>query len=252
MEISGFQSESYQDWDKGLSSVVYTGKCNLKCPACHANNLLKSEESTSEKDILKRLDRKSRYIKRLTISGGEPTLEKDILNFLKETKKIGYKIKLDSNGTNPKTLEKIKDTGIVDYIAMDIKASREFYENVSGNKKINIDDIEKSISTVSQFPDYEFRTTVVPIIKKYQNHKSEKDNIKWMNTKDVDNMASWVFNVSGKNPNTKYFLQRFKPVEGGLIDSRLEKWDPTPRELMGDIEKVISKYFPKVKMRGME
>ena len=232
MRISGFQSESYQDWEEGLSSVIYTGKCNLKCPACHADNLMKSNNYADEKDILKRLDRKSKYIDRLTISGGEPTLEKDLILFLEKASERGYKIKLDTNGTNPEILKGIKDSSYVNHVAMDIKASKEFYTNVSGNKSIDINDIEKSASIVSEFPSYEFRTTVVPIIKDSpaQDSRLRKEHIEWMNTEDADKMASWIFNLTGKNQDTQYFIQRFRPVKGGLIDSRLEEWEQAKQD----------------------
>ncbi len=237
MRISGFQLESYQDWEEGLTSVVYTGKCNLRCHACHAKLLLESENHNPDK-VLEKLKRKNKYIKRVTITGGEPTLEKGLERFIRELRKAGFKIKLDTNGTNPEKTKKFHE--IVDYVAMDIKGPKSLYSAIVGSK-INIHSIEESVKNIEKFKDYELRTTVVPVIR--------GEEISWISKEEAKEMGEWIYGLLKNPKETKYFVQRFIPRKNALLNPVLEKFPETPDEILEGIAEVLKTFFPNTSIR---
>jgi pyruvate formate lyase activating enzyme len=214
MKILGFQKESYQDWDEGLSSVIYTGNCNFKCLNCHAKKLLEGSNIYDQKEVLMYLESKKKHIKRLVISGGEPTLEGDLIAFVSDVKKIGLNVKLDTNGSNPQVLQELLNYNLLDYVAMDVKAPENLYGKIIG-RDMDMNKIQESISLVSKFPDYEFRATIVPIIN--------QNKTRWMNKNEVGETAKLIFDCSGEK-NSKYFLQKFVARDKGeILDDNFSK-----------------------------
>ena len=239
MRIREFLKESFIDYPGRISAVVFSPACNYKCPACHAKPLLTSNGNKSEKEFFDYLDSRKGWIEGVVLCGGEPTLEPGLANFARKLKERGLAVKLDTNGSNPEVLSELKKEGIIDYVAMDVKSPRELYGTITGISGINPKNIEESLQIVSEFPDYEFRTTIVPIIRK---------EIDFMTSKEVGNIAKWIIEVTGDSTH-KYYLQPFVPRQGELIDSRLEEFPETPKDLMEKAHREAIKYLSNCKIR---
>lgn len=152
------------DFPGKLSCVVFTQGCNFICPYCHNPLLVPvSPKDTGhfydEREILKFLDTRKGLLDGVAVTGGEPTLQKDLVPFCRTVRKMGFRLKLDSNGTRPDVLEKLFSEGLIDYMAMDIKTSLDNYSLVSKGR-LDVRHIEKSIKLImDSAPEYEFRTT---------------------------------------------------------------------------------------------
>lgn len=166
MKISGFQKTSLIDYPGYIVSIVFTQGCNFRCPYCHNSDLLFSESTSKEyfpaEYIYSFVKNRKRLIDGVSISGGEPTLQPGLIDFIKDIKAMCLKVKLDTNGSRPEILETLLNNQLLDYIAMDIKGSLYNYEKII-NQKINTDFIKTSIALIQNSGiDYEFRTTVIP------------------------------------------------------------------------------------------
>jgi len=165
MQIAGLQKTSLIDYPNKISTVVFTQGCNFRCGFCHNKELVTFDKTTDqflEKDVLAFLKKRQNIIEAVVITGGEPTLQKDLISFISKIKKIGFYIKLDTNGSNPSIIKKLLKLKLLDYIAMDIKAPFSSYQKLT-NSKINISKIKNSISLIIKSDiDYEFRTTMMP------------------------------------------------------------------------------------------
>jgi len=164
MFIGGFQKTSLIDYPGKICAIVFTVGCNFRCGYCHNPELVLSEkfpQPIPEKEILTFLSKRQKKLDAVTITGGEPTLHTDLIDFMRSIKKMGFLIKLDSNGTLPQILKKIIDNHLVDYLAMDVKAPLEKYSQIAG-VDVNTDKIRQSIKLIMNSKlTYEFRTTVV-------------------------------------------------------------------------------------------
>lgn len=216
MKFKAIHPESFIDYDKGLSTVLFTGKCPYNCPTCHAKHLLKKEKEYSGEKALEYLKSRKKLINKVVITGGEPTKELGLINFLRELKKEGFETKLDTNGSNYGILLDIKEQGLVDFVAMDVKGPFHLYPQLTGKENIDKRDfVEKPIAIVSQFPDYEFRTTIVPIIK--------KGKLRWLTPEEIKETAELIYQSTGSK-NHKYFLQGFiAPPEEEVIDTNFSE-----------------------------
>lgn len=165
MNIQGFTKTSLLDYPEHLAAVIFTPGCNYRCPFCHNTDLVLSgitDGDYDENDILEFLKKRRGILEGVCITGGEPTLQPDLLKFIAKIRELGYKIKLDSNGYRPDVLQEITDGGLVDYIAMDIKNSPAKYALTCGISNFHFENILKSIDILkSGNIEYEFRTTVV-------------------------------------------------------------------------------------------
>jgi len=189
MNIGGFQKNSLIDFPGTIACVVFTRGCNFTCPYCHNPGLIAgtaapkgggsavgsgSNHGTSspdQKKILEFLDKRKGMIEGVVITGGEPTLQAALVDFIQTVRQMGYKIKLDTNGTAPRTLNVLLNQGLVDYLAMDIKTDTAHYPMVMKNPG-RLDRVMESILLIMEkAPAYEFRTTcakpfVTPAIMK--------------------------------------------------------------------------------------
>ena len=171
MDIKGFITESFGDWDGEASSVIFLPKCNFRCPFCHNVNLVlypEKLETVPFEYIEDQFKQQKNWTIRVCITGGEPTLHKDLPELCSRLKKMGFIVKLDTNGTNPSMLKELIDRKLVDYVAMDIKAplNLEKYSKATGVKAEKmLENVKESIKQLLESDiDYEFRTTVVPTL----------------------------------------------------------------------------------------
>jgi len=225
MKIGGLQKLTLIDYPGKLAATVFLFGCNFRCPWCYSSELVlpeKKQPEISEKEVIDFLKERQDLIEGVVICGGEPTINKDLEKFIKKIKKLGFLVKLDTNGSNPKALKEL--IKIVDYVAMDVKLPKDKYLKVLGIKPDNID---KSIKILKESKiDYEFRTTVVPDI---------------LDKKDILKIAKWI---SGAK---KYYLQNFRPEK--TLDPKFEKKKPHPDEYLANIKKTISPFFKICKVR---
>lgn len=167
MKIGGFQKFSLLDYPGELSAIVFTQGCNFRCPYCHNPELVRPELYSpllSTEKVLRFLYRRRKKLSAVVVTGGEPTLQEDLVPFLKLLKAMRYKVKLDTNGASPEVLAQVIYAGAADYIAMDLKAPLPLYQKLT-RSKVKKEDIIRSMELIRLSGlDYEFRTTVAPEI----------------------------------------------------------------------------------------
>lgn len=165
MLITGFQKSTLLDYPGKVASLIFTYGCNLRCEYCHNPELViqpcKKSSIVSEEEIFKFIKSRKGLLDAVVITGGEPTIQPDLIPFIQKIKELGYLVKLDTNGTDSEIVKKILDLDIVDYWAMDVKYEKEVYkQNLA--KSIDYKEIEESIRLIMErAKDYEFRTTYV-------------------------------------------------------------------------------------------
>ena len=169
MKICGLQKVTLLDFPGHVACTVFLGGCNFNCPFCYNASLIGSvdaEELMKHDEFFEYLEKRKGILDGVAITGGEPLLHTEIIEFIKKIKNLGYKVKLDTNGSFPHILEKIISNKLVDYVAMDIKNTIDKYELTIGCM-VNKEDIKKSINLlINSDIEYEFRTTIV---KDYHN-----------------------------------------------------------------------------------
>ncbi len=160
MKIGGLYPFTLSDYPGCCAAIIFTIGCNFRCPYCHNKKLLaRTAKQISIEQIFGFLKAKQGRLDGVVISGGEPTIQQDLYPFIRQIKNLDYKVKLDTNGTNPIMLKKLLDDNLVDYVAMDIKAPFPLYHQLAG-AKVAIADIEKSIAVITNSRvRYLFRTT---------------------------------------------------------------------------------------------
>lgn len=162
MNIAHLQKTSLIEYPGKISAVIFTQGCNLRCPYCHNPELVEPGLFTapvSEDEILSFMEKRSGKLDGLVITGGEPALQKDLTDFMRHVKNMGFLIKLDTNGTFPEALENIIEQRLADYIAMDIKGPANKYAGIAGTQ-VAMDSVFRSIRLImGSGSDYEFRTT---------------------------------------------------------------------------------------------
>ncbi len=230
MLISGLQKLTLLDYPGRVACTVFTGGCNFRCPFCHNASLVIPERmahDSSEETVLAFLKKRQGILDGVAVTGGEPLLHKDIDEFLKKVKDLGYQIKLDTNGSFPDRLIELCKAGLVDRVAMDIKNSPELYEKTVG-AKVNMADIERSKDfLLSGTVDYEFRTTTV---KGLHTVESIKEAAKW---------------ISGAK---EYYLQQFKDSGDILSMGGLGAFN---EEEMERLREAAAEFVPAAELRGV-
>ena len=232
IRFGGIQKLTLLDYPGEVACTIFTAGCNLRCPFCHNRDLVFIPENfvnVDPDDILEFLKKRYGILEAVCITGGEPLLQPGLLDFLRQVKDIGYKIKLDTNGLYPDKLKQAVESGYVDYVAMDIKNSPEKYAQTTG---ININEnalerIRTSISyLLSGVVDYEFRTTVVR-----QLHTQE----------DLVGAAKMIAGAEN------YYLQQFVD-SGRCIEQGFTAYDRTEME---ELANAVRKIIPNVQLRGV-
>jgi len=230
MKIGGFQKTTLLDFPDTISAIIWTNDCNFRCPFCYNKNLVFGKaESIPEKEIISFLEKRKGLIEGIVISGGEPFLQKDLIDFIKRVKNIGYLIKIDTNGSFPLKIKQLFDEELIDYISMDIKAPKNKYNQLSG-VNVAILKIEKSIELIKdRAPNYEFRTTFVP---------------KLLKKEDVIEIGKWLEGAE------KYYLQQFKN-NPPLVSSEFNDIAPYPKEYVIETLEAIKPFFKFCDVRGV-
>jgi len=229
------------DYPGKIAAVVFTPGCDYRCPACHAKPLFNEDVLVSEDEFFKYLDGVRQWVNGVVICGGEPTLQPDIIPFITGLKALNLPVKLDTNGGSPEVLKRLLAAGLVDYAAMDVKGPSGLWPVVSGLPGAGAAMLE-SMKTVVKFPDYEFRTTVVPVVR-------SGGEISFLTVAEMTDTAKIIVETTGGSAH-KYYVQKFIPRKGGLLDKRLESFPETPPRLLEDIKKEVSVYLPKCEIRG--
>ena len=203
MIIKSINKTTLLDYPGKVAATIFLAGCNMNCSFCHNKDLIRMDESNSisKIELFEFLEKRKNELDGVCITGGEPTLNSDLLSLIKDIKNLGYLVKLDTNGTNPDMVSYLINEKLVDYIAMDIKTSFEHYKEIT-NSNNNVQDIIKSVDIIrNSNVDHEFRTTVISDIK-------------------LDDLVSIAKYISP----SKYYLQEFKdfPGNNGVTGISLE------------------------------
>ena len=232
MKISGIQKLTLLDYPGKVACTLFTAGCNFRCPFCHNAMLVLPEQiedaSLGEDEILSFLKKRQGVLDGVAITGGEPLLHRELPELLGKIKALGYKIKLDTNGSNPELLRSIIENRLVDRVAMDIKNAPEAYGETVGVTEVDIAPIAKSKDMLLRGDiDYEFRTTVVKGI-----HTEES----------LIGAAKWIAGAK------EYYLQQFKDSGNLILPEGLEAYDEKEMHALAD---AVREYVPAVQVRGV-
>ena len=231
MMIKGLQKLSLIEYPGKISAIVFLGNCNFRCHFCYNTDLVKNYDKLPdipEKNILEFLSTRKGLLDGLAITGGEPTLHKDLPDFIKKVKDLGFLVMLETNGSNPKMLKELIDKKLVDYIAMDIKAPLEKYDEVTG-VKVNKKKIQESIDIIHNSGiDYEFRSTVIP------KHFKKEDALA---------IGKWL------KGSKRFVLQQFRSDK--TLDENYKKMEAYSPEKMKEFVEIMKPFFDFVKVRGI-
>lgn len=242
MEIHGFNKTTLLDYPEHVACTVFTGHCNMRCPFCHNGDLVLmpgSQPTVEEEEFFAFLNKRKNILEGVAITGGEPTLQKDLGDFIHRIKDMGLLVKLDSNGLKPEVLRTLIEEKAVDYIAMDIKSSRENYARTVGIENLDLGPVEESVALLleGRVP-YEFRTTV---IKQFHDEA------------DFLRIADWIGGCE------KYFLQSYVDSHRILKDflpeeersKYPEEFEPYTPEEMKAFEQLLRDKGMNVHVRGI-
>ncbi|MBQ9926701.1 MAG: anaerobic ribonucleoside-triphosphate reductase activating protein [Lachnospiraceae bacterium] len=196
MLLVGLNKTTLLDYPGRVAATIFTGGCNFRCPFCHNGDLVlrpSAQNTYSEEEVLSFLRKRKNVLKGVCISGGEPTLQEDLPDFIRKIRKIGYDVKLDTNGYRPEVLEHFLQDGLIDYVAMDIKNCKEKYGLTVGVDGFALRNIEESVNILlrADIP-YEFRTTVVKELHGFE---------------DIVKISEWIAGCQ------RYFLQQYRESE---------------------------------------
>ena len=230
MKFGGLQKLTLLDYPERVACTLFTIGCNLRCPFCHNFSLvvgsLDKQEQISQEEALAFLRKRSNVLEGVCITGGEPLLQAGIAEFITQVKKMGYKVKLDTNGAFPDRLRQLVEAKLIDYVAMDIKNSKDMYNKTCGCV-VEMEDICKSVEYLkSGVVDYEFRTTVTGT---FHSEKSIEDTARWL------------------QGTKRWYLQQFVD-SGELIDSTVVGVDV---ETLTKFQKIAQKYVSNTQLRGV-
>jgi anaerobic ribonucleoside-triphosphate reductase activating protein len=232
LKIGGLQKLTLLDYPGNLACTVFTAGCNLKCPFCHNRDLVfipENFEYIDPDEVIALLKKRQGMLEGVCITGGEPLLQDGLLDFIQEIKELGYLVKLDTNGCFPKKLKEAVETGMIDYVAMDVKNCLAKYPQTAGIPEISFrkDAVRESIDYLMSGPvDYEFRTTVVREL-----HTAE-------------DLVALAKEIQGAK---RYYLQQFKD-SGRCIEEGYTAY--SDQEMKGLLKQVRT-ILPQAELRGV-
>lgn len=230
MKICGWNKTTLLDYPGHVAATLFTGGCNFRCPFCHNGELVlcPGEQEIREEEIFAFLRRRKGVTEGVCITGGEPTLQPGLKEFIRRVKELGFLVKLDTNGYRPETLWELMEEGLPDYVAMDVKASRGNYAIAAGLAGLDMAAIEMSMGIIrSSGIPYEFRTTVV----------------KGIHTEaDIEDIGRWLSGCRA------YYLQAYRD-DGNVLQPGFETFSS---EEMYSFAEIARKYIDNVSLRGIE
>lgn len=230
MRIQGLQKLTLLDFPERVACTVFFAGCNFRCPFCHNASLVVDiplEGDITEKEFFSFLKKRQGILDGVCVTGGEPLLQPNIENFIRKIKDLGYAVKLDTNGSFPEKLKFLVESGLVDYVAMDIKNCPEEYGITAGVPNLDVSSIIESVSYLKEgHVPFEFRTTVV------KGHHTRES---------FEKIGQWLQGTE------RYFLQNF--VDSGDLIGKETKG--CSEEEMREFLKVVQKYVLEAKLRGM-
>lgn len=230
MKICGLNKTTLLDYPGCVAATIFLGGCNFRCPFCHNGDLVLQSgkmPSYDEDEVFRFLQKRKNVLEGVCITGGEPTLHRELPFFVRKIKELGYMVKLDTNGSNPDMVRTLIEEKLVDYIAMDIKAPVCDYDKVSG-ASVDIDAIKMTVGLLKEGKiPYEFRTTIV---KEFHSKASVLEIGRW---------------ISGAE---NYYLQSYQETEKNICQG----FSPVEKEILFEIENELRKYLKNVKVRGVE
>ncbi len=229
MDIGGLQKVSLIDYPAKICAVLFVQGCNFRCPFCHNPELVDPalyHDCIPEEEIFSFLEKRKGILDAVSISGGEPTTQPDLFDFIERVKGMGYLVKIDTNGSHPEMLEKLIDRGLLDYIAMDVKAPLMRYREITGSD-IKPARIKQSIKMIMDSGiEYEFRTTVVKSL---------------LNKNDLRKIAGTIKDAR------RYVLQKFVPSKS--LDEKLLSKSTYSDEDFEAMKEYVKKYVGHVTVR---
>ena len=244
MQISGLQKLSLIDYPGKIAAVVFLMGCNFRCPFCQNPELVDycycdetAQIKISQEDFFKFLKSRKGLLSGVCITGGEPTINPDLPEFISKIKKLGFFVKLDTNASDPLMIKKLvngSEENLIDYFAIDIKASPENYSKASG-VEIDIKKIEESLEIISESKiPFELRTTAAPGI---------------INKEEIGKIKKWLKN-SGVLEKAKIFaIQQFRNEK--TLDEKFKKVKPYSDDELKSFGKILEPYVKKVEIRGI-
>ena len=230
MKICGLQKTTLLDFPGHVAATVFTGGCNFRCPFCHNSDLLEhdAEAAFTDEEVLKFLTKRRGILEGVAITGGEPTLQPDLRDFILRVRELGYKIKLDTNGSRPDVLRTLCEEGLIDYVAMDIKTCKERYPVVAGIPSLRMEGIIESVDFLKRGSvPYEFRTTVVREL-----HSAE----------DFVRIGEWIAGCP------RYYLQNFVDSDNILVSG----FSACSKEELMEYQNLVSPYVAHAELRGVD
>jgi len=233
MRIAGIEKSSFVDYPGRLATVLFTPGCNMDCFYCHNRHLLGPAEEDrihDSQDVLNFLRSRQGLIDAVVISGGEPTLQPDLFEFMYQVRQMRFDIKLDTNGLKPWAIKSLLTHKLVDFIAMDIKAPLHKYFRIV-NRDVPQEILRESIDLImSSNVDYEFRTTVAPLLT----------------LSDILDIATTIRGAK------RFTLQQYRqPGLGVNMFGLVEYPDPHPAHFLHQAHELVSKFFPHCEIRGL-
>lgn len=228
MKIGGLMKTTLLDYPGKVACTIFTVGCNMKCPFCHNSELIEGNSSLIDEDeVLSFLKKRVGVLDGVCISGGEPTLQKDLKEFVQKLKEMGYLVKLDTNGTNPELLKELVNDHLIDYVAMDIKNSPKKYCETAGNSSILLSKIKESIEFLLEGKiEYEFRTTVVEELHEVSDFKE---------------IGAWIYGAKA------YYLQQFVDSDAVVFSG----FHGCSKEKMEEFLSCVTPFVPNSTIRGM-
>ena len=230
MRIQGLQKLTLLDYPEHTACTVFTAGCNFRCPFCHNASLvvdIPKEEQISEEEFFAFLQKRIGIIDGVCVSGGEPLLQPDIEQFIRKIKDMGFKVKLDTNGSFPEKLIELVENRLVDYVAIDVKNSLNKYSETVGRLGYDTERVCQSIEFLMKSDiDYEFRTTVISEL-----HTAE----------DIDSIGRFIAGAK------RWYLQNFVD-SGDLICAEMHG---ITKEVMNQYIEIARKYVPTAEVRGV-
>lgn len=231
MDLKGWVRTSLIDYPGHIATVLFTGGCNFRCPMCHNADLVSRPAelpTLPEEAVWAFLSRRAGLVDGVVLTGGEPTLQPDLLPFLRRVRERGLEVKLDTNGYRPDVLAALLEAGVVDYVALDVKAPPRKYPLLAGLADLDLGRLERSVQLLrgGDLP-YEFRTTVVAGL---------------LVEEDVERIARWIAGAE------RYVLQQFRPA--GTLDPALEAASPYPLERLRRMAQRARRWVGQVVVRG--